>query len=137
MNLADVFRPDPLPRMSSPANTSKRTVPPIPVPARILNGTVYCCENCCTHIASEESIMAKGFFGRHGRALFIDEAINYKLGAIEDRDLMTGRHKVADIMCATCDIVLGWKYLKSSSDDQRYKEGRFILEKTRLYKVEL
>jgi len=36
---------------------------------------------------------------------------------------------VADIHCACCNTVLGWKYQKAYESSQKYKEGKFILEK--------
>jgi hypothetical protein len=50
-------------------------------------------------------------------------------GVTEDRMLMTGRHIVADIRCQSCDATLGWKYEKAYQPTQKYKEGKFILEK--------
>ena len=37
--------------------------------------------------------------------------LNVKLGELEERTLITGRHDVSDIRCQTCDMVLGWKYV--------------------------
>lgn len=48
------------------------------------------------------------------------------------RMLITGLHKVADIRCATCDNVLGWKYERAYEESQIYKEGKYVLEKALL-----
>lgn len=45
---------------------------------------------------------------------------------------MTGLHTVADIFCTVCHARLGWKYLRAVEKDQKYKEGRFIVEKTKV-----
>ena len=37
--------------------------------------------------------------------------LNVKLGDLEERTLITGRHDVSDIRCQSCDMVLGWKYV--------------------------
>jgi rRNA maturation protein Nop10 len=34
-----------------------------------------------------------------------------------------------DIHCTQCGKVVGWKYVKAFESSQKYKEGRYILEK--------
>ena len=41
---------------------------------------------------------------------------------------------VADIYCNACDTRLGWKYVEAFEESQKYKEGRFILEKAMIIK---
>lgn len=77
---------------------------------------------------------------------------------------MTGLHTVADIYCTCCNTVLGWKYVSSPifqheqfeslhaclaraecvsdwlqeqafEETQKYKEGKFIIEKSNVMKV--
>jgi hypothetical protein len=54
-------------------------------------------------------------------------------------------HTVADLYCASCQTILGWKYLKTPDSDTRFKEGerrferelivgRFILEAAKIVK---
>ncbi len=38
-------------------------------------------------------------------------SVNVALGPREERLLITGLHVVADIYCADCQTVLGWKYV--------------------------
>lgn len=67
---------------------------------------------------------------------------------------MTGQHVVADVHCADCTALVGWKYvrrlsywpltersprplfpqLSAQEASQKYKEGRFVLEKARILK---
>lgn len=42
--------------------------------------------------------------------------------------MTTGRHIVRDVLCNQCQDVVGWKYDKAYEDDQKFKEGKFILE---------
>jgi hypothetical protein len=35
---------------------------------------------------------------------------------------------VADIYCASCSALIGWKYIDAQDPGQRYKVGMFILE---------
>jgi Yippee zinc-binding/DNA-binding /Mis18, centromere assembly len=74
------------------------------------------------------------FQGRHGRAYLINSVANVMVGPREDRLLITGLHTVADIHCSECHDVLGWKYEKAFEEEQKYKEGKFILEKAKLMK---
>ena len=43
--------------------------------------------------------------------------------------LTTGLHTVCDVSCASCDVSLGWRYVRAHEPTQKYKEGKFILEK--------
>nr|POE67650.1 protein yippee-like [Quercus suber] len=70
--------------------------------------------------------------GRNGRAFLFSHAMNIVIGPKEDRHLMTGLHTVADIYCADCHEVFGWKYERAYEATQKYKEGKFILEKSKI-----
>jgi hypothetical protein len=48
------------------------------------------------------------------------------------RQLATGAHVVADISCAICEKVVGWKYVDAREEGQKYKVGKFILEMRRV-----
>lgn len=72
--------------------------------------------------------------GRHGRAYLFANVVNVSVGPKEDRLLITGLHTVADIYCAECQEVLGWKYEKAYEERQKYKEGKYILEKAKVMK---
>ncbi|OAY59507.1 hypothetical protein MANES_01G036800v8 [Manihot esculenta] len=72
--------------------------------------------------------------GKGGRAFLFSHAMNIIVGAKEDRNLRTGLHTVADICCADCRQVLGWKYERAYEASQKYKEGKFILEKSKIVK---
>ena len=43
--------------------------------------------------------------------------------------MLTGRHFVRDVFCKYCKTKLGWIYEYATKDEQRYKEGRIILER--------
>ncbi|CAA6673652.1 unnamed protein product [Spirodela intermedia] len=53
-------------------------------------------------------------------AFLFSHAMNVEVGPKEDRQLMTGLHTVADIY--------------SYEESQKYKEGKFILEKSKIMK---
>eukprot|EP00850_Spirogloea_muscicola_P015571 SM000120S25720 [mRNA] locus=s120:342179:343032:- [translate_table: standard] len=95
---------------------------------------IYSCSNCRSPNADHDEIISKYFQGRHGRAFLVSNVVNVQVGPKEDRLLMTGLHTVADIYCSQCQEVLGWKYEKAYEETQKYKEGKFILEKKRIMK---
>lgn len=80
------------------------------------------------------TIHCQAFQGRHGRAYLFSNVVNVTLGPREDRLLITGLHTVCDIMCSTCNSVLGWKYEMAYEESQKYKEGKFIIEKAKVLK---
>mmetsp|Transcript_1451 Transcript_1451/g.3182 ORF Transcript_1451/g.3182 Transcript_1451/m.3182 type:complete len:507 (+) Transcript_1451:306-1826(+) len=94
---------------------------------------VYTCQQCRTHLTSHDDIISKSFHGRNGRAYLLDEAVNIKIGPAEDRMLMTGLHSVCDIFCKRCKTLVGWTYQRAYEASQKYKEGKFIIEKINLY----
>lgn len=51
----------------------------------------------------------------------------YKFGVF--KVMLTGRHFVRDVECKKCAAKLGWMYEFACDDTQRYKEGRYILER--------
>ncbi|KAK7851375.1 protein yippee-like [Quercus suber] len=72
--------------------------------------------------------------GKNGRAFLFSHTMNIMVGRKEDRQLMTGLHTVADVYCLDCREVLGWKYERAYEETQKYKEGKFILEKSKIVK---
>jgi hypothetical protein len=94
---------------------------------------VYTCAQCRTHMTSHDDIISKSFHGRHGRAYLFDQCVNVTIGPSEDRRLITGMHSVSDIFCKRCKSLVGWTYLKAYESSQKYKEGKYIIEKINLH----
>lgn len=69
--------------------------------------------------------------GHHALAHQGPNLVNVTVSSPESRDLVTGAHVVADIRCATCGVVVGWKYVDAREQAQKYKVGKFILETER------
>jgi len=97
---------------------------------------VYTCSQCRTHFTSHDDIISKSFHGRHGRAYLLDQCVNISTGPPEDRLLITGLHSVCDIFCNRCKELVGWTYSRAYEPSQKYKEGKFILEKINLHMEE-
>jgi len=94
---------------------------------------VYSCAHCRTHFTSHDEIISKSFHGRHGRAFLFESCVNVDIGEPENRTLITGLHSVCDINCSRCKQLVGWTYAKAYAASQKYKEGKFIIEKINLH----
>ncbi|KAH7672925.1 putative Yippee-type zinc-binding protein [Dioscorea alata] len=94
-----------------------------------LEGKMYSCKHCSTHLALPEDIISRSFHCKHGKAYLFNKVVNVTVGAKEDRMMMTGLHTVVDIFCVGCGSILGWKYEAAHEKNQKYKEGKFILER--------
>ncbi|XP_028554138.1 putative yippee-like protein Os10g0369500 isoform X1 [Dendrobium catenatum] len=112
---------------------------------------VFKCKLCKVDSASQDEIVSKDFQGRYGRAYLFEKVVNVCLGPNEDRHLLSGLHTVNDVHCSSCQQILGWRYLleeknfyaahrtkkkeKAYEESQKYKEGKYILEKAKVMKV--
>mmetsp|Transcript_69877 Transcript_69877/g.221399 ORF Transcript_69877/g.221399 Transcript_69877/m.221399 type:complete len:113 (+) Transcript_69877:217-555(+) len=100
----------------------------------LMGQRIYSCSNCRCHAADHDGIVSKSFQGRHGRAYLFNNVVNVTLGPTVSRVLITGLHTVADIYCSSCQSVLGWKYEQAFEESQKYKEGKYIIEKAKMTK---
>jgi hypothetical protein len=94
----------------------------------------YSCSKCSAVISLQDELISKSFSGRDGRGYLMQSATNVKLGRKEERSLLTGVHSVADVFCLGCNERLGWFYHKAADQSQKYKEGKFLLEREKLVK---
>ncbi|KAL8462970.1 hypothetical protein ACS0TY_033832 [Phlomoides rotata] len=97
-----------------------------------LEGKIYSCKHCGTHLALTDDIVSKSFHCRHGRAYLFSKVVNVTLGEKEERMMMTGSHVVADIFCVRCGSIVGWKYETAQEKSQKYKEGKSVLERFKI-----
>ncbi|EPB88909.1 peptidylprolyl isomerase [Mucor circinelloides 1006PhL] len=95
---------------------------------------IFSCNSCHCHLIDQKSIISRNFQGRNGPAYLVDSVSNVTIGAKEERMLLTGIHTVADIVCNQCHVKIGWKYLRALEEPQKYKEGKYIVEKSRVSK---
>ncbi|KAJ6900175.1 hypothetical protein NC652_026339 [Populus alba x Populus x berolinensis] len=94
-----------------------------------LEGRIYSCKHCRTHIALYDDIVSKSFHCRHGKAYLFKKVVNVFAGEKEERMMITGLHTVADIFCVGCGSIVGWKYETAHEKSQKYKEGKSVLER--------
>ncbi|CAO3697186.1 hypothetical protein CU097_014167 [Rhizopus azygosporus] len=95
---------------------------------------LFTCNSCHTHLLEQNAIISRNFQGRNGPAYLVNQVVNISIGTKEERMLLTGIHTVADITCNQCHIKLGWKYLRALEEPQRYKEGKYIVERSKIVK---
>ncbi|KAI9222692.1 yippee zinc-binding/DNA-binding /Mis18, centromere assembly-domain-containing protein [Blastocladiella britannica] len=93
---------------------------------------IYVCRACHTHLTRRTSVVSKLFQGRAGPAYLVTELKNVMYAPEESRLLMTGRHLVRDCSCKVCGETIGWWYIVASEESQKYKEGKFIVEKNKI-----
>ncbi|XP_038685482.1 protein yippee-like At5g53940 [Tripterygium wilfordii] len=97
-----------------------------------LEGRPYRCKFCGTHLALPDDIVSRGFHSRRGKAYLFNNAVNITMGPLEERVMLSGMHTVADIFCCCCGQIVGWKYHAAHENAQKYKEGKFVLERGRI-----
>ncbi|XP_057475404.1 protein yippee-like [Actinidia eriantha] len=97
-----------------------------------LEGKIYSCKHCRTHLALSDHIVSKSFLCRHGKAYLFRKVSNVTVGETEERMMMTGMHVVADIFCVGCGSIVGWKYEMAHEKSQKYKEGKSVLERFKI-----
>ncbi|CDJ64102.1 yippee-like protein, putative [Eimeria necatrix] len=93
---------------------------------------VYICRQCHSHLAARSQLASRQFRGRTGPAWLFNRASNVSEGQCEDRVMTTGKHTIVDIYCNDCGTNVGWRYRFAVQDSQKYKEGKYILEKALL-----
>ncbi|KAI5333172.1 PREDICTED: yippee [Prunus dulcis] len=97
-----------------------------------LEGRCYKCKFCKTHLALVSDCVSRSFHCRRGKAYLFNNAVNTTIGALEERLMLSGLHTVADIFCCCCGQIVGWKYESAHEKSQKYKEGKFVLERGRI-----
>ncbi|GAB5370564.1 hypothetical protein AAMO2058_001503700 [Amorphochlora amoebiformis] len=101
-----------------------------------LEGNVlYTCSKCSTHLSLHDQLISTSFHGRTGRAFLFSKVVNVTLGPLEERIFTTGLHSVCDIYCIACHSNVGWYYEEAYEESQKYKEGKFIVEKALMRKT--
>ncbi|KAG2280615.1 hypothetical protein Bca52824_051835 [Brassica carinata] len=74
----------------------------------------------------------ESFHCRRGKAYLFNRSVNISMGPLEERMMLSGMHTVADIFCCCCGQNVGWKYESAHEKEQKYKEGKFVLERGRI-----
>ncbi|GMH19532.1 hypothetical protein Nepgr_021373 [Nepenthes gracilis] len=97
-----------------------------------LEGRAYRCRFCDSPLTLADHVLSRSFNCRRGRAYLFENVVNISVGPEEERQMMSGVHTVADIFCCCCGQLLGWKYMAARDKNQKYKEGKVVLERWRI-----
>ncbi|KAL0452393.1 UNVERIFIED_CONTAM: protein yippee-like [Sesamum latifolium] len=95
---------------------------------------IYSCRKCRNPIALHQDLLSKSFKAKTGQAFMFGHAMNIVVGAKEDKQLMTGYYTIANIFCSKCGEEMGWTYVRAFDAREKYKEGRYIVEKAKIVK---
>lgn len=90
---------------------------------------LFSCASCDTILTNRNELISTRFTGATGRAFLFNRVVNLMYSEVQDRVMLTGRHMVRDVSCKNCETKLGWIYEFATEENQRYKEGRVILER--------
>ncbi|XP_050214156.1 protein yippee-like At5g53940 [Mercurialis annua] len=97
-----------------------------------IEGRCYSCRCCDTPLALADDVLSRTFNCRKGRAYLFSNVVNITAGPPDERMMLSGMHTVEDIYCCCCGQQLGWKYVAAHDKSQKYKEGKFVLERWRI-----
>ncbi|PVU87501.1 hypothetical protein BB559_006031 [Furculomyces boomerangus] len=97
---------------------------------------VHACKSCGSHLTAKRFLISKDYRGKYGKAHLYKKAVNILEGKREKRSMTTGVHIIKELKCAICEKYVGWKYIVAYEKDQKFKEGKFILEKTLFKKLD-
>ncbi len=77
------------------------------------------------------------FQGHSGPAYLFHHVYNISIDEEAHERIMTsGKHSIKTIRCISCHNPVGWTYVVAFSQDQKYKEGKFIIERAYLDEID-
>lgn len=96
----------------------------------------FVCSSCSLDVGMQSHIIWEGYMGANKSAYLFSEVRNLE-PASEPRkqQLSTGHFLLQDVRCKSCSTALGWTYLKAWHQDQKYKEGTTIVQRSLLQLV--
>ncbi|XP_038686254.1 protein yippee-like At4g27740 [Tripterygium wilfordii] len=93
---------------------------------------LFSCKTCSNPLAFPTDLLSKNFLAKSGQAYMFSHVMNVVLGPKEDRQLLTGRFTISTAYCGICKQELGWMYVQAYDIKNRFKEGRFVVEKSKI-----
>lgn len=99
-------------------------------PANSAPKTIYVCKYCKSHLALASQLISRSFHGKTGAAYLFQKAVNVFKGPESEKEMMTGKHIVADIYCNSCAVIIGWTYVSYQSTA---RSRRLILFQLKAY----
>ncbi|KAG0656278.1 hypothetical protein C6P46_000346 [Rhodotorula mucilaginosa] len=114
--------------MTSPGSSPATTATPTPLPLPPAHVPLFRCQQCTLPLALTDSLVSRAFQGSSGPAILVRNACNVKEGERENK-LYAVPAAVQNSGGAMCV-----RFFVSPDSSQKYKEGKYILEKSRIYK---
>ncbi|PRP79309.1 hypothetical protein PROFUN_13003 [Planoprotostelium fungivorum] len=107
---------------------------------------VWCCKICTTPLIDNNLMLSDKYTASTGEAYLFTEAANVSHGKQRAEKLRSGVYLICDLHFVYCHQRLGWHYVsqtrtretptiiqeESASDEQKYKEGKCVLEKQQI-----
>ncbi|PRP83810.1 tRNA 2'-phosphotransferase 1-like [Planoprotostelium fungivorum] len=93
---------------------------------------VWCCRICTTPLIDNNLMLSDKYTSSTGEAFLFTEAANVCHGRQRTEKLRSGIYLICDLHCVNCHQRLGWHYEESVSEEQKYKEGKCVLEKQQI-----
>mmetsp|Transcript_7195 Transcript_7195/g.9980 ORF Transcript_7195/g.9980 Transcript_7195/m.9980 type:complete len:116 (-) Transcript_7195:83-430(-) len=90
---------------------------------------IWVCKLCGTHLVDNNDLLSKNYHASTGDAFLFVSAVNFCRGKMKEERLRTGVYRTSDIHCLSCNQRLGWIYEIAYVEEQKFKEGKVILEK--------
>ena len=59
------------------------------------------------------------------------------MGKEKEQIMMTGLHRIRSIKCIQCRQTIGWTYVYAYEQSEKYKENKFIVERSFIEKAEV
>ncbi|GMH42952.1 hypothetical protein BSKO_10874 [Bryopsis sp. KO-2023] len=96
----------------------------------------FVCALCCTDVACCTALIWEGFMAAQQPAYLFRETVNVEpYAGCREELLSTGMYTLEDVQCRKCCTHLGWKYLRASRSEQKYKEGSTLLQQELLKRI--
>jgi hypothetical protein len=96
----------------------------------------FVCSSCSLDVGLQSDIIWEGYMGANKAAYLFSKVLNMEPAAEpRKQQLSTGHFLLQDVRCKSCSATFGWSYLKAWNQDQKYKEGTTIVERSLLQLV--
>lgn len=94
---------------------------------------IITCKGCSSHLCMSSMVVSDNFTGASGAAYLVDRVINVELNpVVQESEMTTGHYLISKAHCHQCKVQLGWKYHKAFLFQEKYKEGKFVIERAYL-----
>ncbi|KJH47794.1 yippee putative zinc-binding protein [Dictyocaulus viviparus] len=97
----------------------------------------FSCLRCGTYLSNRKEIISARVNGHIGKAYLFRRVANIRQGVPIIHRLITGYHIVRDVFCILCDTKLGWVYEFIQASAERYKEGKFVIDRRLVQEIEV